>query len=178
MKKRKKKVTKRSKSLSSSYWKHGLTVTLIVTATHTFSISRSCHKYHFCCDKHVFVVTKHVFCCDKSMLAATKDVFCRNKLVTCLSWQNVCHDKKYTCGSSYWWYTFQASWQTCQQQHWMDSPGRGARWCYTTDKQSGGKLEGCTVPAQSGAPALRTRSSPAFVSTVSLLSLFLLWSSS
>ena len=40
--------------------------------------------------------------------------------------------------------TFQASWQTCQQQHWMDSPGRGARWCYTTDKQSGGKLEGCS----------------------------------
>ena len=81
----------------------------------------------FVVTKHVFVVTKHVFCCDKSMLAATKDVFCRNKLVTCLSWQNVCHDKKYTCGSSYWRYTFQASWQTCQQQHWMDSPGRGGQ---------------------------------------------------
>ena len=57
----------------------------------------SCHKYHFCrdrsfvatevrlsrqkfllrqayfcCDKHMFVATKHVFRCDKSMLVATK----------------------------------------------------------------------------------------------------------
>ena len=26
---------------------------------------RSLHKYHFCHDKHVFVVTKHVFCRNK-----------------------------------------------------------------------------------------------------------------
>ena len=45
-------------------------------------IGGSCQKYHFCCDKHVFVAT------DKSMLAetkvcfvATKDVFYRDKHV-------------------------------------------------------------------------------------------------
>ena len=38
-------------------------------------IKGSCHKYHFCRDKHVFVVTKMtkcIFCCDKSMLVVTK----------------------------------------------------------------------------------------------------------
>ena len=56
----------------------------------------------FCCDKHIFVVTKDVFCCDKhkrcdlsrqtqkiSFVATnTKDVFCRDKHKRCvLSWQ-------------------------------------------------------------------------------------------
>ena len=66
----------------------------------------SCHKHHFCHDKHVFVVTKHVFCHDKSMLAATKllsqqnyiccDHFCcccdKNFVMTSilLSWQKTC----------------------------------------------------------------------------------------
>ena len=50
----------------------------IYIMSHTFIIGTSCHKYHFCCDKYVFVATntfvttKHVFCCDKSMLATTK----------------------------------------------------------------------------------------------------------
>ena len=49
-------------------------------------IGQSCHKYHFCHDKYVFVATKHVFCRNKSMLAATKR----------LSRQNyVCRDKIY-----------------------------------------------------------------------------------
>ena len=34
----------------------------------------SCHKYHFCHDKRVFVLTKHVFCHDKRILAVTN--FC------------------------------------------------------------------------------------------------------
>ena len=60
-------------------------------------IGGSCHKYHFCCDKHMFVVTKHIFCRDKNMLVMT------NMPNMCLSQQNLsqqtfvvtncCHDK-------------------------------------------------------------------------------------
>ena len=50
----------------------------------------SCYKYHFCCDKHLFVMTEHVFCRDKGMpLAST----------TLLSQQNyVCRDKIFCRG--------------------------------------------------------------------------------
>ena len=73
---------------------------------------RSCHKYHFCCDKYVFVgtnmylTTKHVFCRDKSMVAtilsqqkyvATKvsllqAYFCHNKRHVLLWQTRVCCD--------------------------------------------------------------------------------------
>ena len=39
----------------------------------------SCHKYHFCHDKHVVVTTKHVFCRDKSMLVVTQLFVATNK---------------------------------------------------------------------------------------------------
>ena len=43
-------------------------------------IGGNCHKYYFCHDKHVFVVTKHVFCCDKSMLVfVVTKIFCHDK---------------------------------------------------------------------------------------------------
>ena len=45
-------------------------------------IGGSCHKYHFCRDKRLFVATKDVFCRDKSKLVAT-NVFCRDKNGTC-----------------------------------------------------------------------------------------------
>ena len=37
-------------------------------------IGESCHKYHFCRDKRVFVATKNVFCHDKNMHVATKTI--------------------------------------------------------------------------------------------------------
>ena len=56
----------------------------------------SCHKYTFCHNKHVFVVTKHIFCHDKSMLAATKLLSQQNS-VCCdnifLLQQDFCDDK-------------------------------------------------------------------------------------
>ena len=48
------------------------------TNEHSSIIGGSCHRYKkkslqkFCCDKHVFVATKHVFCREKSMLVVTK----------------------------------------------------------------------------------------------------------
>ena len=66
---------------------------------------RSCHKYIFCHDKHVFVATKHVFCHDKSMLLLylpRQTKFCCDKsfVVTffCggkkyLSQQTFCHNR-------------------------------------------------------------------------------------
>ena len=61
-------------------------------------IGGSCHKYHFCRDKHVS-------CRDKSMLVATKLLspqayFCRDKRR--VLWTGICHDKtfvatKYFC---------------------------------------------------------------------------------
>ena len=66
-------------------------------------IGRSCHKYNFCrdkcfvvcCDKLMFVMTKHVFCRDKSMLVVTKllllQVFVATN--TCLSRQTFYRDK-------------------------------------------------------------------------------------
>ena len=38
-------------------------------------IGRSCHKYHFCCDKHVFVTTN--ICCDRSFVKT--NIFCCDK---------------------------------------------------------------------------------------------------
>ena len=45
----------------------------------------SCYQYHFCRDKHVFVMTEHVFCLEKGMLASTKllsrqNCACRDKI--------------------------------------------------------------------------------------------------
>ena len=66
-------------------------------------IGRSCHKYHFCCEKNMFVVTKHVFCHDKNMFVATN--ICWTSLLlsqqntsfvvtkACLLRQNFCPDK-------------------------------------------------------------------------------------
>ena len=69
-------------------------------------IGGSCHKYNFChdqkffCDKHIFVVTKHIFYRDKSMIVMTK-LFCCNKhnFVTTklLSQAYFCHDKRPFC---------------------------------------------------------------------------------
>ena len=51
--------------------------------TDTIIIGGSCHEYHFCRGKHVFVATKHVFCHDKSMLVA----------ITFFSTKYICRDK-------------------------------------------------------------------------------------
>ena len=58
-------------------------------------IGRRGHRCHFCLDKH-FVVT--TVCCNKHMFVGTKHVFCHNKsmltVTKLLSQQNyVCHDK-------------------------------------------------------------------------------------
>ena len=50
-------------------------------------IGGSCHKYHFCREKHVSVATKHLFCRDKSMLVATnllsrQKYFCLDKYLS------------------------------------------------------------------------------------------------
>ena len=50
----------------------------------THIIGRSCHKYNFCRNKSMLVMTK--------VLSRQKYV-CRDKIVLCLLWQNVCHDK-------------------------------------------------------------------------------------
>ena len=52
-------------------------------------------RQKFCCDKHVFVATKHVFCRDKSMLVTTKCLlrqtyFCCDKTFVKT---NICCDK-------------------------------------------------------------------------------------
>ena len=76
---------------NNQYFKHFISI-----------IGRSCHKYHFCHNKHVFVVTKHLFgvtkvClsrktllwCDKNMFVATnllsRQIFIRTNM--CLSRQ-------------------------------------------------------------------------------------------
>ena len=85
--------------------------------TDTIIIGGSCHEYHFCRGKHVFVATKHVFCHDKSMLVAitffSTKYICRDKYLsrqTLLSRQayfcrdkrrvakvtHVCRDEKFT----------------------------------------------------------------------------------
>ena len=48
---------------------------------------------HFCCEKHVFVMTKHIFCPDKSMLVAT--TFITTNM--CLSWQIFVARKIFCC---------------------------------------------------------------------------------
>ena len=63
-------------------------------------IGGSCHKYHFCRDKYVFVATKHVFCRDKSMLVATKLLspqtrVCRHIFATIFLY--FCRDKRRVC---------------------------------------------------------------------------------
>ena len=73
-------------------------------------IGRSCHKYHFCCDKDAFVVTRCVllrqnfrcdFCSDKLIFVATNTFVLRKHLFlcvtkVCLSWQTrVCCDKSF-----------------------------------------------------------------------------------
>ena len=62
-------------------------VTLIV-------IGKSCYKYRFCRDKHMFVATKHVFCYNRSMLVVKKllsqqTYFCHDKTFVAT---NICHD--------------------------------------------------------------------------------------
>ena len=77
----------------------------------TTIIDGSCHKYHFCRDKHVFSATKlrlprqNIYC-DKIMFLATNTcLFCRDKIMfvmtkvlsgqTCLSRQACfCRDKR------------------------------------------------------------------------------------
>ena len=44
---------------------------------------------YFCCDKHMFVTTKHIFCRNKSMLVVTKPLSWQ----TCLSQQKLCLGK-------------------------------------------------------------------------------------
>ena len=55
----------------------------------------SCHKYDFCHDKHVFVMTKHVFCCDKHIFVVTK-VHKHNFVATdfLLRQAYICRDKQ------------------------------------------------------------------------------------
>ena len=55
-----------------------------VSACPSCIMGGSCHKYHFCRDKHVFVTTKHVFCRDKKYACRDK-TFVPTKL--CLSRQ-------------------------------------------------------------------------------------------
>ena len=73
----------------------------IFVATNTIlSQQNLCHgKLTFCCDKHMFVMTKHVFCCDKSILSWQK--FCHSKHTFVVT--NFCHAKNNTCGRSRWW---------------------------------------------------------------------------
>ena len=47
----------------------------------------SCHKYDFCFDKHVFIMTKHFFCHDKS-----RQNFCHDKIMFAAT-KIFCHDK-------------------------------------------------------------------------------------
>ena len=48
-------------------------------------IGGSCHKYHFCCDKHMFVT------CLSCKAGGQNVSFVITKV--CLSWQNFCHNK-------------------------------------------------------------------------------------
>ena len=64
------------------------------------TIGGNCHKYNFCHDKRVIVVTKH-----RSMLVVTNIILSRQKFChdtnACLSWQN--RSFKDTCSSSSQW---------------------------------------------------------------------------
>ena len=71
---------------------------------------RSWHKYLFCHDKHMLVMSKHVFCCDKSMLVMTEDfvttnICCNKHFVATsilLSWQKyACHKKTFVSWQNY-----------------------------------------------------------------------------
>ena len=59
-------------------------------------IGGSCHKYHFCRDKHVFFATKHVFFCFFLFFVATKVCLpqqkCRDK-ITFVPTKYFCRDK-------------------------------------------------------------------------------------
>ena len=67
-------------------------------STHTNIIGRSCHKYNFCRDKHVFVATKVLsrqkFCRDKHTFVVTKDMFCCDKNDTCVNDTHTYTDNK------------------------------------------------------------------------------------
>ena len=94
--------------LLSCFW---CTSSAVLFLVHFFC--RSCHKYHFCCNKkfccdkyinaqygcHDFVTTK--ICCDKSFVATSillsQQKTCFVVTNTCLLW----HDKTDTCGSSH-----------------------------------------------------------------------------
>ena len=65
----------------------------IFVATNNFVATKVLSgQAYFCCNKHVFVVTKDMLSCDKSMLVMTK------LFPKLLSWQtrtNTCHDKSF-----------------------------------------------------------------------------------
>ena len=65
-------------------------------------IGGSCHKYHFCCDKDAFVVTRCVllrqnfrcdFCSDKLVFVATNTFVLRKHIFLCVWQKYACHDK-------------------------------------------------------------------------------------
>ena len=49
----------------ASGFSHGILIMMSITG-------KSHHKYHFCHDIHVFVMTKDVFCYDKHVFVVTK----------------------------------------------------------------------------------------------------------
>ena len=61
-------------------------------------IGRSCHKYHFCCDKSSVATTKHIVSHNKSMLAATTKIVTkkknRNRIMFVVT-TYFCHDKTF-----------------------------------------------------------------------------------
>ena len=60
------------------------------------TIGGSCHKYHFCHNKHVIVATKQVFCHDKVWLP--RQNFCRNKIMFVMT-KYFWHDKSFVTTS-------------------------------------------------------------------------------
>ena len=107
---------------------HGTVCPTHCSEHYTTITGRSCHKYHFCHDKHMFVTTnmcssqqntsfvttkvclsrklllrQNYVCRDKYLSwqqILTKDVFCQDKHVF-LSQQNFCQDKIYFCPNKY-----------------------------------------------------------------------------
>ena len=65
-------------------------------------IGGSCHKHHFCRDKHGFALTKHAFCRDESMFVTTKVCLSQERFLLQVYFCDVlvakcvfCHDKSF-----------------------------------------------------------------------------------
>ena len=68
-------------------WGYFLSLTGAATSIIFVATKKLLQQTRVCCNKHLFVATKHVSCRNKSMLAVTKLCSWQNL------WQNLCHDR-------------------------------------------------------------------------------------